>query len=168
MRPAPFSFVARAVLEPPVFDDTARPPVIVRLVGGGGSFTNDPYGTFAPRWNENPGKDNHGGLSLRRAKSPRAAANGRSRSIHARFHGFVGAAREPPVFLTTRPDPPVIVRLVGAGGAFPNDPYGIFARRRDGNMREGQPRGIVPAEGPNRRGRRHRRPANGALRSDGA
>ena len=47
MRPAPFSFVARAVLEPPVFDDTARPPVIVRLVGGGGSFTNDPYGTVA-------------------------------------------------------------------------------------------------------------------------
>ena len=59
-----------AVREPPVLAAWARPPAIVRLVGAGGSFTNDPYGTFAPRWNENPGKDNPRGLSLhsRRAR----------------------------------------------------------------------------------------------------
>ncbi len=42
-------------------------PYLFRRVNivGGGSFTNDPYGMFAPRRNEEPGADNHGGLSLR-------------------------------------------------------------------------------------------------------
>ena len=34
--------------------------MIVRLVGAGGSFTNDPYGMFARR-DGNPAKGNHGG-----------------------------------------------------------------------------------------------------------
>ena len=37
-------------------------------VGGGGSFPNDPYGMVARRRNEEPGADNHGGLSLRRGQ----------------------------------------------------------------------------------------------------
>ena len=28
---------------------------------------------------------------------------------------------------------------INGGGSFTNDPYGMFARRRDGNTREGQP-----------------------------
>ena len=91
----------------------------------------------------------------------RAAANGCSRSIHARFHGFAGAVREPPV-LKAWVGNPAIVRLVGAGGAFPNDPYGMFARRLDADAAARTTTGGCPCDCRNRRARRHRRPANGA------
>ncbi len=95
------------------------------------------------------------GLAFRRhsgeGRNPepgRAAANGRSRSIHARVHGFVGAAREPPV-LTAWADNPAIVRLVGGAGRSRTTPTECS---RIGGMgtRRGQPQGVVPT-GLNRR-----------------
>ena len=88
-----------------------------------------------------------------------AAANGRSRPIHARVHGFVGAAREPPV-LTAWADNPAIVRLVGAAGRSRTTPTGWL---RIGGMgtRRGQPQGVVPT-GLNRRRVNRADPRRGA------
>ena len=86
------------------------------------------------------------GLALRRhsgeGRNPepgRAAANGRSRPIHARVHGFAGAVREAHV-LTAWVDNPAIVRSVGGAGRSRTTPTrwlridGVKMRRR-GNPR---------------------------------
>ena len=72
------------------------------------------------------------GLAFRRhsgeGRNPepgRAAANGRSRPIHARVHGFVGAAPQ----FGNRPYSKDI--RIGGGGSFPNRPCGMVARWRN-------------------------------------
>ena len=103
------------------------------------------------------------GLSFRRhsgeGRNPepgRAAANGRSRPIHARVHGFVGAVREPLVFLTAWADNPAIVRSVDGAGRSRTTPTG-WLRGGGRETRRRTTTGGCPYD------RRHRRSATGRI-----
>ena len=138
---------AGAVREAHVLTAWVDNPAIVRSVGGAGRSRTTPtrwlrIDGVKMRRRGNPRRrldvvpcqiKGTPGLAFRRhsgeGRNPepgRAAANGRSRSIHARVHGFAGAVREPPV-LTAWADNPAIARSVGGAGRSPNDPYGMVA-----------------------------------------
>ena len=104
--------------------------MIVRLVGAG-------YGTFAPRWNENPGKDNPRGLSLHSRR-----ARPQSPSFRRRPESGTGARGGKRAF----PVNPCAGSAPDAQGEVATCPYGIFARRR--RPGEGQPQGVVPTPRP--------------------